>query len=134
MSTNQQRLLTNLSRAKNKNGIIPDEIDPYITGNEFSQLAKKSREMTASSPSSIHIGYYIACAASAPLAEAIALSISIPFVFGFTHQRWNNSVHHMLEKTPGVPNLQRLRIIQLIEADFNLYQKIKIYRQLLQHA
>ena len=90
--------------------------------------------MTAASPSTIHIGHYMSCAESEDLSELIALFISLPFAHGFSHPRWNASVHHMLEKSAGTPDIECLWIIQLIEEDLNMYLKIKVNRQLLDHT
>ena len=38
--------------------------------------------------------------------------------------RWRNAVNVMIEKDPGVPNVNRLRIIHLFEADYNFMLKI----------
>lgn len=40
----------------------------------------------------------------------------------------------MLEKIPGTPLSTKLRIIQFLEDDFNLYLKIKIIRELMNHV
>ncbi len=40
----------------------------------------------------------------------------------------------MLEKDPGQPYLQRLRIIFPYEADFNLYLKLMWAKRLVHHA
>ena len=45
--------------------------------------------------------------------------------------RWRQSVHFMIKKITGQPRLEKLRIIQLLEADFNAALKIKIGRQLM---
>ena len=37
----------------------------------------------------------------------------------------------MIEKLPGIPQINKLRIIQLIEADLNAYLKVKIGKHLM---
>ena len=46
--------------------------------------------------------------------------ISIPFEKGFALQRWKKCVEIMLEKETGNPLIHHLRIIVLLEADFNM--------------
>jgi murein tripeptide amidase MpaA len=40
------------------------------------------------------------------------------------YERWKKETEVMLEKDPGDPKIDRLRIICLYEADYNLYLKI----------
>ena len=124
-------LIQQLERARTGTGEPTKEISPEIKVEEFENLMKKTKEETASSPSNIHMGHYIVCALSPILSEIIVKSINIPFKQGFTMPRWNSSIHHMLEKSPGNHSLKKMRIIQLVEADFNIYQKIKISRELM---
>ena len=108
-------------------------MSPYISPEELTGLLRKTSETTASSPSNLHIGHYKAMSYSTFLMNILSIVISLPFLYGFTHERWNRSTHHMLEKIPNYPLLDKLRIIQLVEADFNIYQKIKIGRAFMNH-
>ena len=76
-------------------------ISSEIQVEEFMALMDKTKENTASSPSNIHIVHYKACALSEPLAKILVKAINIPFTYGFTIPRWNESLHHMMEKSPG---------------------------------
>jgi hypothetical protein len=49
--------------------------------------------------------------------------MSIPLAEGFCPERWRQAIDIMLEKIQGVPIINKLRIIQLIEAD--LYQVLQ---------
>ena len=91
---------------------------------------EKTREETASSPSSVHIGHYKACAISEDITKIQVQLINLPFIHGTTLSRWKESIHHMMEKIPGF-FLLKMRLIQLIEADFNFYQKLLL---LLHHV
>ena len=55
-------------------------IDPWITGPQFKELLLKTKEYTASSPSGLHMGHYIAASHSSILSEILATAISIPLV------------------------------------------------------
>ena len=52
------------------------------------------------------------------LAKFHATFIYLPFRYGFSLKRWQHSVHFMLMKIE-VPLWEKLRIIQLVEGDFN---------------
>jgi hypothetical protein len=45
--------------------------------------------------------------------------MSIPLAEGFCPERWRQAIDIMLEKFSGVPRINKLRIIQLLEADLN---------------
>jgi hypothetical protein len=45
--------------------------------------------------------------------------MSIPLSEGFFPERWRQAIDIMLEKITGVPIINKLRIIQLVEADLN---------------
>jgi hypothetical protein len=45
--------------------------------------------------------------------------MSIPLAEGFCPERWRQVIDIMLEKIPGVPRINKLIIIQLLEADLN---------------
>ena len=45
--------------------------------------------------------------------------LNIALICGFANDRWKYSNNIMIEKDPGSPKLNRLRVIQLFETDFN---------------
>jgi hypothetical protein len=53
------------------------------------------------------------------IASVHAAMISIPLDEGFCPERWRQEIGIMLEKIPGVSRINKLRIIQLLEADLN---------------
>ena len=67
------------------------------------------------------------------LAEFHATIIYLPFKFGFTLTRWQHSVHFMLQKI-SVPLWEKLRIIQLLEGDFNGGLRYLFGRKLMDYA
>jgi hypothetical protein len=44
--------------------------------------------------------------------------------YRFAPKRWCTSVTVMIEKDPGNPRIERLRVIHLFEADYNLSLKL----------
>ena len=59
--------------------------------------------------------------------------MSLPFEYGFVNERWTNSIDVMLEKKRGQRKIHMLRIIALVEADWNTALKI-IFRKLIRNA
>jgi hypothetical protein len=60
--------------------------------------------------------------------------INIPIQKGFSPKRWQKIVNAMLEKIPGRPYLHKLRVIHILEADYNLALKEIFGRRLLQNC
>jgi hypothetical protein len=94
-----------------------------ITTKEFQQLFKVQNEDTSSSYSGIHYTLWKAIAEVDSLAEVHALWASLPFMYGFVCDRWKKEIDCMLEKKPGVRKIHILRIIGLMEGDFNAMLK-----------
>jgi hypothetical protein len=57
---------------------------------------------------------------------AVQSGVSIP--------RWSNAVNVLIEKDPGKPRLNRLRIIHLFEADFNFFLKLQWGHRLVRRS
>jgi ribonuclease HI len=104
----------------------------------------KMRESTASAPGG-HYGHYKTAAVAAKLpkshpdhtrvlAEIYATMLSLPLKHGFAPERWKYCVDAILEKIPGKPIIEKLRIIMLYEADFNFMLKLIWGRRLVRHA
>jgi hypothetical protein len=53
---------------------------------------------------------------------------------GISLQRWQEIVPTMFEKENGYPKLHRLRVVYLLEADFNLLINILIARRFVWHG
>lgn len=102
-----------------------------VTLKAYTYLFNNTKERTASSPSGAHIGHYKVGEIFPEISEILAIMMSLPFVYGFSPTRWRQSVHFIIEKIQGNMTLGKLRIIQLLEEDFNGMLKIKIGRQLM---
>jgi hypothetical protein len=99
-------------------------ISPVVTTEDFISCFGCVADKTSSSPSVLHVGHYLACTdmkdeLSGLLTAVHAAMMSIPLAEGFCPERWRQAIDIMLEKIPGVPRINKLRIIQLLEADMN---------------
>ena len=109
---------------------IPDKITPE----QFSSAFKSVREKTMSSFSTLHYTLWKAVAEDKEMSEYYAIMMSLPFQYGFAHPRWTTEIDLMLEKTDGEQKIHLMRIIGIVEADFNQALKIKFTRQLMRNA
>jgi hypothetical protein len=57
--------------------------------------------------------------------------MNIPIQTGYSPTHWQTVVNAMLEKIPGKPYLHKLRVIHILEADYNLALKEIFGRRLL---
>ena len=127
-----------------------------ISFEEFNTGFRKWREATSTSPSGRHLGHYKALLRAEwsdakdanspqiitniknPLGNEIFLSlyhIAIATLrAGETLDRWRQVQSSMLEKDPGKPFINRLRVIHLYEADYNMLLKLLWSRKLTWRA
>ena len=73
-----------------------------ITLEDFFEAFKAVDEMTSSSPSGLHYTLWKALAENNELCKMCAAMMTLPFRYGFTHNRWRKIIDVMLEKKPGV--------------------------------
>jgi hypothetical protein len=108
-----------------KHPSIDKILKPVITTEDFKSAFKCVPEKTASSFSGRAVHHYKARAEGSDdglaniQAEVHAAMVMVPLEAGFCPERWKQAVDVMLEKEPGISRLDKLRIIQLLEADLN---------------
>jgi hypothetical protein len=105
-----------------------------ISEADFAYGIKNWSEKTSTSPSGRHLGHYKSLIQDPILLECQTTMMNIAIYHGIALERWSNSVTVMLEKDPGAPRINRLRIIHLFEADFNLFLKLQWGSRLVKHA
>ena len=76
-----------------------------------------------SSPSSIHYGYYKVSVKSELSSKIHAQQLTVIARSGVAPVRWGMSLQVLLEKLVGVCLVEKLRYIQLYEADLNIFQQ-----------
>jgi hypothetical protein len=107
-----------------KHPLLTKMISPVVTPEDFIPCFGCVAEKTPSSPSGRHVRHCLACTdmkdeLSGLLAAVHAAIMSITLAEGFCLKRWRQAIDIMLEKIPGVPRINKLRIIQLLKADLN---------------
>ena len=98
------------------------------------QAFKKAKENTSSSPSVLDYALWKCIASDEVLAEVFAIMMILPFEYGFINERWCKATDVMLEKKPGVRKIHQLRIIGLLEADFNTALKLLFAKKMMRNA
>ena len=130
-----------------------DSVNTNIEADDLYYRYKAWQESTSTSPSGLHLGHAKAIIKgenkapdttrhtntdNTPLlssrvftikSDLINLAIDNNYIF----QRWRNVTTTVIEKDPGQPKLERLRVIHLIESDFNLVVGIQWGRCLMHH-
>jgi hypothetical protein len=79
------------------------------------------------------VGHYKAVLKNDLIVKVHTALMSIPYQTGFSPSRWHQVVDVMLEKDPGQLRQHRLRIMALIESDYNQSQRIVLARCLTHH-
>jgi hypothetical protein len=121
-----------------------------FSGSELKQSYSIWGEDTTTSPSGTHLGHYKACLRhirprttandddtehpehiSDKIFELKAQVLNIAFQNNIIIPRWKTILNIMLEKIPGKPHVQKLRIIHIIENDFNMATGILWGRRLM---
>ena len=90
-----------------------------------------AKERTSSSYSGLHFGHYKAHTEKYEIAEIKCKLVNLAIKSGQPLTRWINGVSVMLEKIAGNINVQKLRAILLLEADFNALHKIIFNNRLM---
>jgi len=94
-----------------------------ITPEEFVRFWKRVGEFTSSSSSGVHYGHYKAAIQDITSTGVFALQLTVIACSGIPPESWSVGLQVMLEKIAGVCLVEKLRAIQLYEADFNCYNQ-----------
>ncbi len=82
--------------------------------------------------SGVHYGHYKAAIQDPQSTNVLALQLTIIARSGIPPESWSVGLQVMLEKIAGVCLVEKLRTIQLYEADFNYYNQFIFGRQAMQ--
>ena len=103
------------------------QIPTSVTESDLSTGFSKWRESTSTSPSGRHLGHYRSIILPRPNNTPLSILtslINIPIHTTIIPDRWTNTVTVCLEKLPGQPKTNKIRIIHLYEADLNYLLKL----------
>ena len=100
----------------------------------FKDAFKSTDEKTTSSPSGLHYTLWKAVAEQNKMCIYYAAMMSLPFQYAFANSRWTTEINVMLGKTAGVRKIHLMRIIGIVEADFNQALKILFTGQFMWKA
>ena len=111
------------------------EINLRITRADFRGLFKKWKESKSSTPSDRHIGHYKAILGNDDLVDFQCGMLELPRQFGFSPKRWEKTCTLMIEKNKDIgPRIDKLRVINLLEANYNFVLKLIWGRRLIRRA
>ncbi len=115
--------------------VIPqDSLDTLITKEDWQCQWRGKRESTSSLESGLHFGHYIAGVASDHISHFHALKANLVLRRGIVLEKWARGLSVMLEKMFGCALITKLRSILLMEANFNVTNKIIYGQRMLQQA
>jgi hypothetical protein len=103
-----------------------------ITPEDFKQFWKKVNKFTSSSMSGVHYGHYKAGIQDPQSTNVLALQLTVIAHSEIPPESWSVGLQVVLEKIAGVCLVEKLRAIQLYEADFNCYNQLIFGRQVMQ--
>jgi hypothetical protein len=120
------------------------EISGRITGTDLQEGYKSWSEKTSTSPSGLHLGHDKTMLhktlqnddidLTAAFFDHKARMINLALDHRHVYTRWQTVITTMIEKIPGVPRLDKLRVIHIIESDFNLWMGIVCGQQMIFQA
>jgi ribonuclease HI len=115
-------------------------VDCQLSIEEVAAGFRKWREATSTSPSGCHLGLRRVTTYNYPDEELEKIKteilkiqtfiINLPLKHGFSPNRWQNVTNALIEKIPNRPYIHKLRVIHLLEADYNLCLKAIFGRKL----
>ena len=120
--------------AKIRQQIPPNSIHQIISRTDWQYTWRHKHEATSSSQSGLHFGHYVSGASSDLISDIHALKTSLALHHGIALSRWKKGLCVMIEKSPGVKLLSKLRAILLMEADFNAANKIIFGQRMLDNV
>ena len=98
-------------------------VETEVSTEDYQHYFGHINENTSSSPSGLHLGHDKAAAKCTELSNIFALQMNTIVGSGLHPSRWGVALQVMLEKIAGVCLVDKLRSIQLYEADYNWFNK-----------
>ena len=89
-----------------------------VTTEDHVAYWSKNPENKGSEPNGLHNGHFKAGIQSEMIATCDAMIRNIPIISGFVPDLWKNLMNFAIEKKPGDFRVERMRTIQLMNAEF----------------
>jgi hypothetical protein len=138
-----QRILRNIAKNPCK-----DQIDTEVTTQVLKDLFKKWKEKPSTLPSGCHLEHWHALQApdgnnpttegyqdlGAQITSIHANIMNAATLSGTPLERWTNVDSTLLGKSKGKPQIDKLRVIHLYEADYNEFPKTVWPHRAVRHA
>ena len=109
-------------------------INAPVTIEEFCHYFVHKKEIMESFPTGRHIGHYKAILDNDNLVRVVVAMLNIWLSRRIALENWKHTTSVMLENNKGSPKLDRLRIIQLFEADYNFFLALAFRHFLIRFA
>jgi hypothetical protein len=94
-----------------------------ISVEEHSTAWRKQKERTSAEPTGPSFSHYMAAAQDKELATIDALLRELPYKWGFSPKAWQTITDMAILKKTGVYDVELMRTIQLMQAEFNMNNK-----------
>ena len=105
-----------------------------VTDEDYIHYWTHMTDKISSSKSALHFGHYRAATAFPQLTRFHAIKIQLAFQKGIYFPRWAKGLSVLLEKIAGVILVNKLRSILLMEADFNMLNKLVFGVRMMKNA
>ena len=109
------------------------EISLEITLQDHILGWKRQKEQVASEPNGLSFAHYKCAVHDTALASIDTLLRNTPLQIGFVPERWKQITDVEILKKPGVYNVDKMRLIQLMPADFQACNKL-LGKRVMAHA
>ena len=122
-----------MERPRDKDGSQIPDMEWTYGAEEYQASFSKKNENTSCGPSGLHMSHWIAACDDEELSELHASFIEASFRIGLPYERWQTSYHAMIQKK-GRAWANAMRIIQLLEGDYNAGLRFLIQRKGVAYA
>ena len=126
-------LVKHMERPKDKEGNTVKDMKWTYGEVEYRASFSKKSEDTSCGPSGIHMSHWIAACDDDELSKLHANFIGAAFRVGLPYERWTTSYHAMIQKK-GKAWANAMRIVQLLEGDYNAGLRYLVQRMGVAHA
>jgi hypothetical protein len=126
-------LISHMARPKNHKGQKVPDMKWTYGKKEYRESFSKKNDDTSCGPSGLHMAHWIAACEDDDLCQLHAQFIEASFRIGLPYDRWRVSYHAMIQKK-GKAWANAMRIVQLLEGDYNAGLRYLVQRLGVEYA